>query len=107
MIALIRGSRDPEAARNGLVERFELTVVQAQAILQLTLSRLTALEADKIKQEHADLVERIKELREILGDEEQGLRADQGGAAARSPRPTATSAAPRSPTPRARSTSRT
>jgi DNA gyrase subunit A len=71
VIALIRGSRDPEAARNGLVERFELTVIQAQAILQLTLSRLTALEADKIKLEHDDLVERIKELREILGDEEK------------------------------------
>ena len=71
VIALIRGSRDPETARNGLVERFELTVVQAQAILQLTLSRLTALEADKIKKEHADLVERIGELREILGDEEK------------------------------------
>jgi DNA gyrase subunit A len=69
VIALIRGSQTPEVARHGLVERFELTVVQAQAILQLTLSRLTALEADKIKQEHADLVERIKELREILGDE--------------------------------------
>jgi DNA gyrase subunit A len=69
VIALIRGSQTPEAARNGLVERFELTVVQAQAILQLTLSRLTALEADKIKQEHTDLIERIKELREILGDE--------------------------------------
>jgi DNA gyrase subunit A len=69
VIALIRGSQTPEIARKGLVERFELTVVQAQAILQLTLSRLTALEADKIKQEHADLVERIKELREILGDE--------------------------------------
>ena len=71
VIALIRGSRDPETARNGLLERFELTVVQAQAILQLTLSRLTALEADKIKQEHADLVERIGELREILGDEQR------------------------------------
>jgi DNA gyrase subunit A len=69
VIALIRGSRDPETARKGLIERFELTVVQASAILQLTLSRLTALEADKIKQEHADLMERIKELREILGDE--------------------------------------
>jgi DNA gyrase subunit A len=69
VIALIRGSQTPEVARNGLVERFELTVVQAQAILQLTLSRLTALEADKIKQEHKDLIERIKELREILGDE--------------------------------------
>ncbi len=69
VIELIRGSRDPETARNGLIERFELTLIQAQAILQLTLSRLTALEADKIKQEHGDLVERIKELREILGDE--------------------------------------
>ncbi|MGN6869409.1 MAG: DNA gyrase subunit A [Solirubrobacteraceae bacterium] len=69
VIALIRSSQTPEVARSGLVERFELTVVQAQAILQLTLSRLTALEADKIKQEHTDLVERIKELREILGDE--------------------------------------
>src|ERR1035437_3331957 len=69
VIALIRASRDPGAARTGLVERFDLTVIQAQAILQLTLSRLTALEADKIQQEHADLVERIQELREILGDE--------------------------------------
>jgi DNA gyrase subunit A len=73
VIALIRGSRDPETARNELVSRFELTVIQAQAILQLTLSRLTALEADKIKQEHADLLERIKELREILGDESRVL----------------------------------
>ena len=71
VIAMIRGSRDSETARTGLVERFGLTVVQAQAVLQLTLSRLTALEADKIKQEHADLTERIKELREILGDEDK------------------------------------
>src|SRR5579875_917240 len=74
VIALIRASRDSETARAGLVERFELTVVQAQAILQLTLRRLTALEADKIKQEHADLLERIKELREILGDEAKVLQ---------------------------------
>ncbi len=69
VIALIRGSRDSETARTGLVERFGLTIIQAQAILQLTLSRLTAMEADKIRQEHTDLLERIKELREILGDE--------------------------------------
>jgi DNA gyrase subunit A len=73
VIALIRASRDSEAARAGLVERFELSIIQAQAILQLTLSRLTALEADKIEKEHADLVERIKELREILGDEQRVL----------------------------------
>ncbi len=79
VIALIRGSRDPEAARTGLVERFELTVIQAQAILQLTLSRLTALEADKIQKEHADLIELIQELREILGDESRvyGLIKDE------------------------------
>jgi DNA gyrase subunit A len=79
VIALIRASRDPETARDGLVKRFELTVVQAQAILQLTLSRLTALEADRIKQEHADIVERIKELRDILGDEDRvfGLIKDE------------------------------
>src|ERR1700734_2714985 len=79
VIALIRSSADPEAARHGLMDRFELTVIQAQAILQLTLSRLTALEADKIKQEHADLLERIKELREILGDEDRifGLIKDE------------------------------
>ncbi|MGH2855897.1 MAG: DNA gyrase subunit A [Solirubrobacteraceae bacterium] len=73
VIALIRGSHDPEAARNGLIERYELTLVQAQAILQLTLSRLTALEGDKIRTEHADLQERIRELREILGDEARVL----------------------------------
>src|SRR5829696_1640304 len=69
VIAMIRASADPESARTGLVNRFELTERQAEAILQLTLRRLTALEADKIKQEHADLRERIAELRAILGDE--------------------------------------
>jgi DNA gyrase subunit A len=79
VIALIRSSRDPDAARTALVEKFELTVIQAGAILQLTLGRLTALEADKIKEEHADLIERIKELREILGDESRifGLIKDE------------------------------
>jgi DNA gyrase subunit A len=69
VIALIRASRDPDAARDGLMERFELSRIQAQAILDLRLQRLTALEADKVKQEHADTIERIKELRELLGDE--------------------------------------
>src|SRR3954462_15396833 len=69
VIEIIRGSRDPDTARDGLIGHFALSREQAQAILDLRLQRLTALEADKIKQEHADLVERIKELREILGDE--------------------------------------
>jgi DNA gyrase subunit A len=71
VIELIRGSRDPDTAREGLMEQFELTRIQAQAILDLRLQRLTALEADKIQQEHDDTLERIKELREILGDEER------------------------------------
>jgi DNA gyrase subunit A len=69
VIELIRGSRDPDTARDGLIRQFELSRIQAQAILDLRLQRLTALEADKIRQEHADTVERIKELRELLGDE--------------------------------------
>jgi DNA gyrase subunit A len=69
IIELIRASRDRDAAREQLVERFELSPIQASAILDLRLSQLTALEADGIKQEHADVTERIAELRAILGDE--------------------------------------
>ena len=69
VIELIRASRDPDTARDGLIEQFSLSREQAQAILDLRLQRLTALEAGKIEQEHADLMERIRELREILGDE--------------------------------------
>ncbi|HEX8647313.1 MAG TPA: DNA gyrase subunit A [Thermoleophilaceae bacterium] len=69
VIELIRESQDPDAARDGLMEQFELSREQAQAILDLRLQRLTALEAGKIEAEHADLMERIRELREILGDE--------------------------------------
>src|SRR5215210_6680260 len=68
-IRLIRGSKDPDTAREGLLERFELSREQAQAILDMRLQRLTALESDKVRAEHADLIEKIKELRAILGDE--------------------------------------
>jgi DNA gyrase subunit A len=73
VIELIRASRDRDAAREGLIERFGLTHIQAQAILELRLQQLTALEADSIKREHADKVERIRELRELLGDEDKVL----------------------------------
>jgi DNA gyrase subunit A len=69
VIETIRGSRDGEAARLALVDRFELTEVQAHAIVEMRLRQLTALESDKIRDEHRDIVERIAELREILGDE--------------------------------------
>jgi DNA gyrase subunit A len=71
VIELIRASADPDTARDALVSKFELSREQAQAILDLRLQRLTALEAGKIQGEHADLVERIRELREILGDEDR------------------------------------
>jgi DNA gyrase subunit A len=69
VIALIRAAADPETAREGLMTRFDLTEVQARAILDLRLQRLTQLEAGKIQAEHDELVERIAELRAILGDE--------------------------------------
>jgi DNA gyrase subunit A len=73
VIELIRGSRDRDAARQGLIDRFALTLIQAQAILELRLQQLTALEADSIKREHADKLERILELRALLGDEDKVL----------------------------------
>ena len=73
VIELIRGAHDRDEAREGLIERFGLTHVQAQAILELRLQQLTALESDTIRNEHADKVERIRELRELLGDEDKVL----------------------------------
>jgi DNA gyrase subunit A len=69
VIALIRSSPDPDSARAGLIAEFELSKEQAQAILDMRLQRLTALESDKIREEHDELMGLIRELREILGDE--------------------------------------
>jgi DNA gyrase subunit A len=69
VISLIRASADPDAARRGLMETFDLSEIQAQAILDLRLQRLTGLERKRIEDEFADLQERILELRTILGDE--------------------------------------
>jgi len=68
VIELIRASADTETAKSGLVERFELSAEQAQAILDMRLARLTALESDKVREEHGELLGRIAELRAILGD---------------------------------------
>jgi DNA gyrase subunit A len=68
VIALIRSSQDPDAAREGLIAEFELSTEQAQAILDMRLQRLTALESDKVRDEHAELLKLIGELRAILGD---------------------------------------
>src|SRR5881398_3377013 len=68
VIALIRAAADTDEARTGLIEEFELSEVQAQAILDLRLSRLTKLAREEIQGEFDDLQERIAELRTILGD---------------------------------------
>ena len=73
VIALIRGSSTPEEARTGLVERFALSVIQAQAILDMRLQRLTGMERLKIETEYAELEKIITELRSILSDEQKLL----------------------------------
>jgi DNA gyrase subunit A len=69
VIALIRAAADTEAAKNGLMERFDLSELQAVAILELRLRALTALERKGVEQEHRDIQERIAELRALLSDE--------------------------------------
>ncbi|WP_461790763.1 DNA gyrase subunit A [Pedobacter sp.] len=72
VIKLIRASSTPEEARTGLMEKFGLTDIQARAILDMTLRRLTGLERDKIKEEYAELMKTIEYLKSVLADE--GLR---------------------------------
>jgi DNA gyrase subunit A len=69
VIKLIRSSDTPEDARVGLMERFGLSDLQARAILDMTLRRLTGLERDKIKEEYAELMKTIEYLKLILSDE--------------------------------------
>jgi DNA gyrase subunit A len=69
VIALIRASADTESARAGLMEQFSLSEIQAQAILDMRLARLTGLARKEVEDEYADLRERIDEYRAILGDE--------------------------------------
>jgi len=74
VIKLIRASKDAETARSGLMSRFKLTQPQAQAILDLTLRRLTGLEREKIETEHQETLETIARLRNILADEKELLK---------------------------------
>jgi DNA gyrase subunit A len=67
VIKTIKSSKDVPTARKRLVKDFKLTVIQAQAILDLKLQRLTGLERDKIKLEHKQLIEKIKQLKKLLG----------------------------------------
>jgi DNA gyrase subunit A len=71
IIALIRAAADTATARQQLTERFGLSEVQADAILQMQLRRLTALEADKIRLEHEDLLAKITDYKDILARRER------------------------------------
>lgn len=74
VIALIRNSKTVEEARTGLMENFELTEIQARAILDLRLQKLTGLEREKIKEEYDELIKMIEYYNKVLSDE--GLRMD-------------------------------
>jgi len=71
VIALIRNAADPKVAKDSLMTNFGLSEIQAQAILDLRLQRLTGLERDKIMEEHRETVELIAKLRAILADEKE------------------------------------
>jgi DNA gyrase subunit A len=68
IVALIRGASDTDEARTQLIERFSLSEIQAQAILDMRLARLTGLARKEVERDYKDLQERIAELRAILGD---------------------------------------
>lgn len=74
VIALIRASQTPDEARNGLMQEFGFTEVQAKAILDMRLQRLTGLERGKIKEEYEELMKQIEYLKSLLADE--GLRME-------------------------------
>ena len=69
VIRIIRGSANTQAAKEGLITRFGLTEIQAQAIVDMRLRALTGLEREKLEQEHAELLKKIEEYKAILADE--------------------------------------
>lgn len=74
VIALIRASRAVEDARNGLMANFKLSEIQAKAILDMRLQKLTGLERDKIREEYAELMKLIAHLQEILANESMRMQ---------------------------------
>jgi len=73
VITLIRGSKDVEAARQGLMSQFKLSEIQANAILEMRLSRLTGLERSKVEQEYLEIIQLIERLRSILASPKKML----------------------------------
>ncbi len=78
VIALIRNSKDPEVAKVGLIERFGLSEIQAKAILEMRLQRLTGLEREKIQNEYKEVKALIDHLNEILGSETKRMDIIKG-----------------------------
>lgn len=74
VINLIRGSKTADIAKTGLIENYDLSEKQAQAILDMRLQRLTGLEREKIEDEYKELLELIEELKAILADDEKVLQ---------------------------------
>jgi DNA gyrase subunit A len=70
VIAIIRGSNTPGEAKEGLISRFDFSPMQAQAILDMRLQRLTSLEIDKLKEEYEQILALIRRLKEILASEQ-------------------------------------
>ena len=68
VVALIRGSADADAAKAGLMDKFGLSEVQSKAILEMRLQKLTGLESDALRTEHAELMEQIAYYKQVLGD---------------------------------------
>lgn len=68
-IAIIRHSANPQSAKEGLIAEFDLSEIQAQAILDLRLARLTGMELDKIRDEYEEIMRIIQDLEDILGNE--------------------------------------
>ncbi|WP_036386586.1 DNA gyrase subunit A, partial [Muricauda sp. MAR_2010_75] len=74
VIAIIRASSNVEEARTNLMERFKLTEVQAKAIVEMRLRQLTGLEQDKLRDEHAELLKTIEDLKDILAKKERRMQ---------------------------------
>ncbi len=109
IVALIRAAADTDEARTQLMEQFALSEIQAQAILDMRLARLTGLARKEVEAEYKDLQERIAELREHPRRPGEDRRPRSATSCSRSSRSTAatTTAAPRSSPPRRSSSSRT
>lgn len=74
VIKIIRASENADAAKNNLIERFNLSELQAKAIVEMRLRQLTGLEQDKLRAEYEDIIKLIEDLKDILANEERRMQ---------------------------------